>query len=160
MKKTSVIVVLSALVLVLSVYFALSTNSSHPTCGMIQRGGECYSYAPSTPCEGGSLKCEDQVCGTWFMTCPQTTPKFRLVKEYYGSVNPNAEVGLTEKEMDEVICYNTYLCNLICDMGKDGKGHCSTVYEEDETTPVIFPASPATSFTLSGAPCEDTHSSD
>lgn len=155
MKKTSVIVVLSALVLVLSVYFALSANSSHPTCGMTQRGGECYAYGVSIPCEGDSQNCEDQVCGIWSMTCPQTQIKVRLTDEYYANVIFNAEVGFEDMETYSVICYDSYSCNPICDMGKDGKGHCSAILGENGK-PIVFHAFPEAGINLYGEPCGQT----
>ena len=71
----------------------------------------------------------------------------------------NIKTGLTEKEVDEVICYNTYTCNLICDVGQDGKGHCTTMYDENDN-PLISPASPVAGFILSGEICVETHSTD
>ena len=159
MKKASVVVVLSVLVLVLSLHFVLSANSCQPTCGTNHRGGECYAYGPSITCEGGSLSCDDVECESKSMTCKQGNVRRRLHDKYYGSVISDAESGKTQTKINLISCYESVMCDIYCHSGKGDKQYCqaaTTTYGHE----IAVPSPPVQEVVIDGEPCEKTNSSE
>ncbi len=115
MKKTSVIVVLSALVLVLSAHYLLSLSFCQLSSGTGFRGG-CYLYSKIEQCKGGSMECEDVICDGRNPLCP--TIKLTEVDQighYYTEVSFGNEYGRTSYTKVDKLCNYNLTCYQYCE---------------------------------------------
>ena len=119
MKKTSVIVVLSALVLVMSAHYLLSLRVCRSSSGSDFRGG-CYLYSNIEQCTGESIGCEDVICEGKNPELPdQHITKIDQIGHYYTSVSHGNEYGRTSYAKVDKLCNYNLTCFQFCEFDSD-----------------------------------------
>ena len=158
MKKASVVVVLSVLVLVLSLHFLLSFGLCRKSTGTDFRGG-CYMPFHYNKCNGGELTCNDLNCNPDSIFCPEAFTRLRLIDGRFSSVDVIAETGTDDYGVELVTCYNVYQCSIRCKLDRNGSSRCTNDLDDNQQEN-IRPAFPTPNYKYKGNPCEETADSE